>query len=75
MKKKLPADPSFELAEFSFELDPEATHRFLEVLQNEGLIKAGFVIHEANNASVLVTTERGRPSQGGAKRKKDPKGS
>lgn len=39
---------------FSLSLDESETERFLKVLSEEGLMRAGFVIHESNNTSVTV---------------------
>ena len=39
---------------FSLRLDEDETERFLKLLSDEGLMRAGFVIHESNNASVTI---------------------
>lgn len=48
---------------FSLQLDESETERFLQLLNDEGLMRAGFVIHESNNASVTVELKPDAPSE------------
>ncbi len=47
-------DPRTHVSSFSLKLDEAETERFLKLLSDEGLMRAGFVIHESNNVSVTV---------------------
>lgn len=42
---------------FELELDEDAAKKFVNALKDEGLMRAGFVIHESNNLTVSVKTD------------------
>jgi hypothetical protein len=54
MAKKKDTDPTRRVTGFSLKLDEAETERFLKLLNDEGLMRAGFVIHQSNNANVTV---------------------
>ena len=47
-------DDRRNVSSFSLRLDEEEAEKFLKVLSQEGLMRAGFVIHDSNNVSVTV---------------------
>jgi hypothetical protein len=49
---------------FQLDLDPKAAEAFLKHLKDEGLMQAGFVIHESNNLTINVQ-EKSAPPQAG----------
>lgn len=38
-----------EAQEFTLELDEDAIKKFEDTMNDEGLMRAGFIIHESNN--------------------------
>ena len=42
---------------FSLEIDAETGKRLVEYLKDEGVMQAGFVIHESNNFVLELTNE------------------
>jgi GNAT superfamily N-acetyltransferase len=55
--------PSKNVSGFSLKLDEAEAERFLKLLSDEGLMRAGFVIHESNNISVTVELNPKPPSK------------
>lgn len=49
LNKKIHNDANFEL-----QVDDDEARKFVKILENEGLMRAGFVIHESNNLTVSV---------------------
>lgn len=43
-----------ESQEFTLELDEDAMKKFESILNDEGLMRAGFIIHDSNNGSTAV---------------------
>ena len=65
MQSKSPSpDPRERVTGFSLKLDEKETERFLKLLNDEGLMRAGFVIHESNNASVTIELNPKNPGSG-----------
>jgi hypothetical protein len=62
MPKKQEPDPR-NVVGFTLKLDETQTERFLKVLNDEGLMRAGFVIHESNNANVTIELKPNCPEE------------
>jgi len=63
MSNEPKSEPMRHVTGFSLKLDEAETERFLKVLNDEGLMRAGFVIHESNNANVTIELEAKAPTK------------
>jgi hypothetical protein len=63
MAKKQEPDRRRQVVGFTLKLDEADTERFLKLLNDEGLMRAGFVMHESNNAQVTIDLKPNPPSK------------